>query len=325
MTVPGKAPFRAGRHPGVAGPAALALSGAPAVLLADISEFEPRVDDPAYLDWSQAIVIRAAYGTSHQDKAWYGGARRQLLHDGGARFLGIYQYLAAGQDGAAQADVLHSQVGALQPGEVLIADFEEGQHSMLTAWYNRMLAHGYPQRCLWTYTGLFFGQAHMALPVEWVAAYGQAEPGTAHRLWQFTDAFPVPGVGLADCSVFHGTISQLAALAYQPLPPPAPHPEFSAPRNVRVHAGSSTVSIGRVDPPASVPGPVSYYRVWVYEGSFPHAADLMPTYPRFMRSAPATFGALGNVDPGTHMTARVVAFTAAGQASAYADAHFEMP
>jgi hypothetical protein len=36
-----------------------------------------------------------------------------------------------------------------------------------------------------------------------------------HKLWQFTDAFKVPGVGTADCSVFHGSIDDLAALAYQ--------------------------------------------------------------------------------------------------------------
>jgi peptidoglycan hydrolase-like protein with peptidoglycan-binding domain len=41
-----------------------------------------------------------------------------------------------------------------------------------------------------------------------------AEPRSLHRLWQFTDSFPVPGVGRCDASVFHGTIGQLAALGY---------------------------------------------------------------------------------------------------------------
>lgn len=225
-TVPaGVTPFRAGRPPGAARAAALA---APAftgtyTLLADISEWQPDVADAAYLAWSKAIVIRAAYGDAHDDRAWYGGQRRALLHAGGARFLGIYQYLVTGQDGGAQADALHALVGALQPGEVLIADFEEGAHAMLTAWYNRMLALGYPARYLWTYTGLNFGQASGALPVQWIAAYGAAEPASPHELWQFTDAFAVPGAGTADCSVFHGSIDQLAALAFQPAaaPPPA--------------------------------------------------------------------------------------------------------
>jgi hypothetical protein len=296
----------------------------PVVLLADISEFQADIDDAKYLKWSKAIVIRAAYGTSHQDRSWFGGQRRQLLHDGGARFLGIYHYLVSGQDGAKQADVLHSQIGAIQPGEVIIADFEEGQKAMLSAWYGRMLAHGYPNAQLWAYTGEFFGEENGVLPVEWIAAYRATEPTSPHKLWQFTPTFMVPGVGLADCSVFRGTMDQLAALAYQGGPPPVAATGFSAPRNLAVRAGDSTVSITGIDPPSRKPGPVDHYRVWAYKGSFPSVSTLMPTYPRFMKAAPATFGALGAVPGGTHMTARVVAYTAAGEASAYADAHFEM-
>jgi len=68
---------------------------------------------------------------------------------------------------------------------------------------------------LWTYTGLDFGATNGALPVQWVADYASAEPSSPHKLWQFTDSFNVPGVGTADCSLFHGTMDELAALAYQ--------------------------------------------------------------------------------------------------------------
>ena len=222
-------PFRAGLVPGMAYEPHLlapAFTG-PSTLLADVSEFQPQVADAAYLAWSKAIVIRAAYGDAHDDRAWYGGQRRELLHQNGALFLGIYQYLVSGQDGTAQADALHNLVGGLEKGEVIIPDYEEGQHAMLTAWYNRMLALGYADRFLWTYTGLNFGQANGALPVQWIAAYQPAEPSTPHTLWQFTDAYTVPGVGVADCSVYHGTVEQLAALAYggtvtTPAPRPAP-------------------------------------------------------------------------------------------------------
>ena len=45
-----------------------------------------------------------------------------------------------------------------------------------------------------------------------------------HLLWQFTDAYQVPGIGTCDCSVYHGTIDQLAALAYAGQPAaPAPN------------------------------------------------------------------------------------------------------
>ena len=228
MTVP--VMFRAGSMPGVPAPAFAPAALTPQVLLADISEFQPQIADAAYLAWSKAVVIRAMYGDQHDDKAWYGGQRRDLLHAGGARFVGIYIYLVAGQPGAAQADALHSLVGALRPGEVIIADFEEGDRARLTEWYNEMHKLYGPDiyRYLWTYSGLNFGQANGVLPVEWVAAYGQSEPASPHKLWQFTDAYPVPGVGAADCSVFHGTIDQLAALAWggtTPVTQPAPVPK----------------------------------------------------------------------------------------------------
>ena len=325
MTVPRKVPFRAGRPPGAFAAAAVApeLFTGSYTLLADVSEWEPDIADPIYLQWSKAIAIRAAYGDQHDDRAWYNGQRRDLLHQLGARFVGIYQYLVAGQDGAAQADAFHRLVGALRPGEVLIADFEEGQHAMLTAWYNRMLALGYPRQFLWTYSGLYFAEAQGAAPVEWLAAYGQAEPGSPHKLWQFTSSFPVPGVGSADASIFHGTIDQLAALAYQaPQTQPAPA-GLGAPRNLAVRAGDTTVLVTRCDP-ARGPLP-DHYLVSVYTGSYPSPATLVASYPRYMKAAPQQFGSLQGIASGTHMTLRAVACDADGTAGAYADAHFTMP
>lgn len=192
------------------------LASPPVTYLADISEFQPDIADTAYLSWSRAIAVRALYGAAHDDGAWYGGARRAALHAGGARFLGIYQFLLAAQSGAAQAQAFHSLVGPAEPGEVFVADFEQGTHQLLTAWYNEMLAL-YGQGIapyLWTYTGLDFGCAENALPVQWIADYAAFEPLSPHKLWQFTDSYQVPGVGACDCSLFHGTIGELAALAY---------------------------------------------------------------------------------------------------------------
>ena len=207
--------FRAGRTIGDAATPHVFGAG-PQVLLADCSEWEPNINDAAYLAWSRAVVIRAAYGDAHDDAAWYGGARRAALHKGGAQFLGVYQYLVAGQDGAAQAQAFHHLVGPIQPSEVFIADFEQGSHAMLTSWYNTMLSlYGKGiAPWLWTYTGVNFGAANGALPVQWIADYS-TEPSSPHLLWQFTDAYQVPGVGTADCSVFHGTVAQLAAHAYR--------------------------------------------------------------------------------------------------------------
>lgn len=280
--------------------AVVATPERPAVLLADISEWNPDIADAAYLAWSKAIVIRAAYGDQHDDRAWYGGQRRALLHSMGAQFVGIYQYLVAGQDGAAQARAFLSLAGDIRPGEVFIADFEEGQHAMLTAWYDQMLT-SYGQDIapyLWTYTGLDFGKAHGALPVEWIAAYGQPEPATPHKLWQFTSSYDVPGVGSADCSVYWGTISQLAGLAYQAQTAWT----YEAPSGLHASGGHTSVALTWHAPPGPVP---AYYLVWLYEGTICDEGTLVDSYPRTTPGSPWQGGGL---ERGRTYTAHVSAF-----------------
>jgi hypothetical protein len=186
------------------------------IYLADVSEFQPDINDTTYIGWSHGIVIRAAYGDSHTDGAWYGGARRSGLHAAGIEFLGIYQYLVAGQSGTAQAQAFQALVGPIQDGEVFVADFEEGSQPMLTDWYNEMISLYGPgiSSYLWTYTGLSFGETEGILPVQWIADYTATEPSTSHILWQFTDAYNVPGVGTCDCNSYDGTMAQLAALTW---------------------------------------------------------------------------------------------------------------
>lgn len=204
----------------------------PQVLMADISEFQADIADAAYLNWSQAIGIRAAYGAEHDDNAWYGGARRDALHAGGAKAILIYQYLVAGQDAAAQAHALVSLVGRLRPGEKLICDLEEGEGDQSARWrqWSAVIAAAYGTThgaTPWLYSGLYFASAHGLRP-QWLAAYQGSEPAASHILWQFTAAFPVPGIGLADCSIYRGSISQLAALMYQPPQPAPPEPALEA-------------------------------------------------------------------------------------------------
>jgi GH25 family lysozyme M1 (1,4-beta-N-acetylmuramidase) len=233
MTTPEPVPFRAGRTgetPPLAAAAAhltaSAASPGQVVLLADVSEFQPDIADATYLRWSKAIVIRALYGT-RVDKAWFGGARRDALHAGGARFIGIYAYIRGGQDVTAQAKALISLVGKLRPGEKLIADIEEGTGSQQARWVTWAKAvHAALGDPPWDYSGLNYAADHGLQPVTWVAAYGTREPDPPHQLWQFTDAFKVPGVGVCDCSVFHGSIDDLAALAYQGDKPAGFHGEW---------------------------------------------------------------------------------------------------
>ncbi len=230
MTPDQPVPFRAGRtgetpplaaaaaH--LATPSVASVASGQVVLMADVSEFQHDIADATYLRWSKAIVIRALYGT-RVDKAWFGGARRDALHAGGARFIGIYAYITS-QDITAQAKALISLLGHLRPGEKVIADLEEGPGSQQARWVTWAKAvRGALGDPPWDYSGLNYAAAHGLQPVTWVAAYGTREPDVQHTLWQFTDAFKVPGVGTADCSVFHGSIDDLAALAYQGARTPA--------------------------------------------------------------------------------------------------------
>jgi hypothetical protein len=219
---------------GLSGPAnPLSLIGAgPAVLMGDISEFQPDLADAAYRRWSPALIIRAMYGLAHDDAAWFGGARRSAWLKAGGEFLGIYQYLVASQDAAAQAHALVGLIGDLKQGtEIPIMDDEEGSPGLQAgrrAQWMAVMMQAYPWLAstpvgrAWDYSGLSFSEAAGFEPV-WLADYTSAEPSRPHRLWQFTDAFQIPGLpARADCSIWHGTIAQLKALitpASQPKPP----------------------------------------------------------------------------------------------------------
>jgi peptidoglycan hydrolase-like protein with peptidoglycan-binding domain len=231
--------FRAGRAPGLSvvpdewvREATAAHAAGSRVLLADVSEFQPDIADGAYLSWSKAIIIRAAYGDAHDDRAWYGGQRRALLLEGGAQFLGIYQYIVAGQDVTAQARAFCRLVGKLSKGEYLVGDWEEGggDQSGRRATWNHVVASetGFTPD---SYSGRFYARDHGLAPVNWVASYGGSEPPEPHLLWQFTDRFTVPGVGLTDCSVHNGPLSGLTARAWGGVParPPVRPPAFPYP------------------------------------------------------------------------------------------------
>ena len=228
------------------------------VLLADISQFQREIV-AAYFAWSRAVIFRAMYGTT-VDKAWYGGERRSFIHDNGAKFTGIYQYVTAFQNVLAQADALGNLLGSLKPGEKIIADIEEGagsQQARWVQWATRVAQLGDDP---WDYSGANYARDHGLQPVDWIAAYGTREPDPPHKLWQFTDAFTVPGIaGAVDCSVYHGSIDDLAALAYQPAkPPPPPPPPAEEPMLV---LGNALVSGG---PAAVLPVPAGKHTVIFY-------------------------------------------------------------
>jgi GH25 family lysozyme M1 (1,4-beta-N-acetylmuramidase) len=219
MSHPDRRPFRAGLAMGESRELAEVMPpdfGASVTLLADVSEFQPDINDDAYIkNFSEAIIIRAAYGAHHDDHAWFGGDRRKQLHDRGIKFLGIYQYITAFEDVTAQAREFCRLIGSLRNGEVAVADIEEGSGSQSNRW--RTWSHVVQSELgdePWNYSGENFAATTGLAPVDWIAAYRSSEPAAPHKLWQFTSTFRVPGVGTSDCSVFHGPVDELAALAH---------------------------------------------------------------------------------------------------------------
>lgn len=209
--------------------------------LPDVSEFQPNVDWTKVNAWNGgAAIIRASYGTSHVDKAWYNGARRKDFWAHGGEALGIYQYLVADQDPVAQANVLARMVGRLAPGEFLACDLEEGSGNQIArfrAWaqaLSHLTYNGYQGH--WLYSSSYFFQAHGLLPIAnskthtWVAAYSMIEPSVPHTLWQYTSSGSVPGIaGHCDVNEFKGSLTAFASKIHsgviKPLPDkPAPVP-----------------------------------------------------------------------------------------------------
>jgi GH25 family lysozyme M1 (1,4-beta-N-acetylmuramidase) len=313
-------PFRAGAVAGTAAvPSFAPAAAAPGVLLSDVSAWQANIADAAYLRWSRAVAVRAMYGTT-VDRAWYGGARRDNLHAGGALFIGIYQYLVAGQDAGAQARALVNLVANLRQGEKLVCDIEEGPADQQAArWqeWSAVITGAYgPAADPWLYAGLNFAAA-AGLSPQWLAAYRAAEPPGSQLLWQFSSSYPVPGVGTADCSLFHGTIDELAALGWQgtPVSPPPPADwTYGAPRNLAVTPGHHDFHAAW-SAPAGAPAAPDHYLLWVYQGTACNRQTLVAKYPRDEHGT-ATSPDPGGLTPGTTYTLHVSAFGPGGAHSA---------
>jgi GH25 family lysozyme M1 (1,4-beta-N-acetylmuramidase) len=199
------------------------------LLLPDVSEFQPHTDMRGVKAANGgAAIVRACYGTSHPDAVF---AKLRAAASGFA-FLGLYQYLTAAQDAAAQAHKFVQMVGHLGQHEVPILDLEEGignQAARANAWFGVVDdAFGLTPLPLnkrsWLYSGQSFASTAGLAPVfrsarrTWVAAYRDSDTGLLpHTLWQSTNGVvganhgvSWPGAGHCDTNVYHGTLPQLA-------------------------------------------------------------------------------------------------------------------
>jgi GH25 family lysozyme M1 (1,4-beta-N-acetylmuramidase) len=262
------------------------------LLLPDFSEFQAGADLAGVKRMNGgAVILRAAYGTSHPDAAF--ASHRAAAASLGYSFCGLYQYLVAGQDAVTQAREFIRLAGRLAPHEVAILDLEEGdgdQAPRAAQWAT--LVDGTLGGMSWLYSGLDFAQEHGLAPVfagkrhTWVAAYGDTEPSLGHTLWQSTDGktgsniTDWPGAGRCDTNVYHGTLAQLAALAGPARQeaavstPPVPRPWVTAGQD-SLHdlAASHGTQVGTIlrltaehSPGGAFPGPVADYVNAVFAG-----------------------------------------------------------
>lgn len=229
------------------------------ILLPDVSEFQTGSSAPDWAGIKQknggAGIIRVGYGDAHLDKMFL--SNYTFMKQDKFAFMGLYQYLRAGQDPKAQASAFCNWVGprsAVSPGTVFILDLEEGdgdQSGRANAWLS-FVDHFYGldtqplNKRSWLYSYTSFVAAHNLGAIfasarhTWIAAYQSSEPAVGHTLWQSTDGksganiTSWPGCGRVDTSVHNGTLATLAAdtwtASQDPPPPPPPgvfHGEYN--------------------------------------------------------------------------------------------------
>ena len=222
------------------------------VKMPDVSEFQAPSNGNGP-NWSGikaqnggAAIIRVGYGMTHLDHMFvqnYTELKAQAFS-----FIGLYHYLRMDQDALAQARAFVNWVGplsALFPGSIPMLDLEEGsgnQSSRANTWFN-FVDHAYGLDLLplnkrsWLYSGQFFAVNHGLAPIfnsdrhTWIAAYQQSEAGLLpHTLWQSTNGQTGAnrtnwsGAGFCDTSITGASLSDLAAMAYQPNVPIPPDP-----------------------------------------------------------------------------------------------------
>lgn len=182
--------------------------------LADISEFQGVVDWPTYGRNYGAVIVRAHNG-HRPDKNWAtnrDGARANVT------VRGWYAYLAKDITAETQAAGFCNAVGQLRGGEFCVVDVEEGTNQTARAKAWMAFVDSRLGTRSWLYTGEAFAMAQLGALVTfadrnlWIANYSRT-PALRHTLWQHTDAEQHAGIRApCDCSIYNGTVSDLAAL-----------------------------------------------------------------------------------------------------------------
>jgi len=192
----------------------------------DVSEFQGAIDWAAVRASGRVFgIARVADGTQHLDPTfatnWAGMKAQGMVR-------GAYQFFRASEDPIAQADLLLSKIGALEPGDLapmLDVEVTDGQTSgtidaRIAAWVAHVKAATGREPLV--YTGPYFWGQIGGPPSEGttlvVADWGPSCPlvpaaWSRWQFWQYADNGHVPGIGgLVDLDRFDGSEAALRAL-----------------------------------------------------------------------------------------------------------------
>ena len=193
----------------------------------DVSEFQGSIDWHQVHASGRAFgIARVSDGIQHVDPTFaanYAGMKSEGM------VRGSYQFFRASQDPVAQANLLLSKIGALEPGDLapmLDVEVTDGQpNSVIDANIATWVAHvkAATGRDPLIYTGPYFwqqiGGPNQGATSLVVADWGPSCPlipatwGT-WKVWQYVDNGHVPGIsGLVDLDRFNGGAAALAQLA----------------------------------------------------------------------------------------------------------------
>lgn len=169
----------------------------------DVSEWQAGAD----LSRLQAVILRA-YNGNRPDRAYIAHRRSASK----ALVIGHYVYLVASRDAATQGREAAAVIGRLHAGEFAVVDCEEGagDQSFRAEAAAAALDHALGGHAF-VYSGASFFGAQLAgvKRTRWVASYGVSEPRGPHLLWQHSNSEAYSGIGKVDCSIFHGTATDL--------------------------------------------------------------------------------------------------------------------
>jgi lysozyme len=185
------------------------------------------------VDWAQVkasgrvfAIARVSDGLNSLDSKFaadWSGIRAEGL------VRGVYQYFEPGQNPVAQADLLVSKIGSLEPGDLPpIIDVETaGGQSNATivanvkAWLDEIEAKLGVKGIIYCASGFWNAlpnTSQFSSNIVWVANYGVScpsmpTPWTHWSMWQYSGTGTCPGMtGEVDLDVFNGTLAELQAI-----------------------------------------------------------------------------------------------------------------